>query len=96
MKRSEEARTTVETQVGDKTIKLESGWIAKQAHGSVIASQGDTVVLVTVCRADPRPGQSFFPMVVEYTEKSYAAGKIPGGFFKREGRPVGDLSLIHI
>lgn len=93
MRRSEEARTTVEAKVGNKTISIETGWVAKQAHGAVIVRQGDTQVLVTVCRADPRPGQSFFPMTVEYVEKTYAAGKIPGGYFKREARPGTDEVL---
>ncbi len=69
-------------------ITLETGWIAKQAGGAVIVRQGDTVVLCTVCRADPKPNQDFFPLTVEYQERAYAAGKIPGGFFKREGRPA--------
>jgi polyribonucleotide nucleotidyltransferase len=73
--------------VGDKTITLETGRIAKQAHGSVLVTSGDSMVLVTVCgTADPRPGIDFLPLSVEYVEKTFAAGKIPGGFFKREGK----------
>ena len=73
--------------VGDKTITLETGRIAKQAHGSVLVTSGDSIVLVTVCgTADPRPGIDFLPLSVEYVEKTFAAGKIPGGFFKREGK----------
>ncbi|HEY8430747.1 MAG TPA: polyribonucleotide nucleotidyltransferase, partial [Sandaracinaceae bacterium] len=72
--------------IGDKTVTLETGRIAKQAAGAVLVSSGETVVLVTVCSADARPGVDFFPLSVDYVEKTYAAGKIPGGFFKREGR----------
>lgn len=86
-KSSKELKVVVSGDVDGKTISFESGWIAKQAGGSVIARQGDTMVLCTVCSADPRPGQNFFPLTVEYQEKTYAAGKIPGGFFKREARP---------
>ena len=74
-------------QVGDKTITFETGRIAKQADGSVLISCGETMVLVTVCgNTEARPDQSFFPLTVDYIEKTYAAGKIPGGFFKREGK----------
>ncbi|MBZ0115724.1 MAG: polyribonucleotide nucleotidyltransferase, partial [Sandaracinaceae bacterium] len=72
--------------IGDKTVTLETGRIAKQAAGSCLVTCGESVVLVTVCGADPRPGIDFFPLSVDYIEKTYAAGKIPGGFFKREGR----------
>jgi polyribonucleotide nucleotidyltransferase len=73
--------------VGDKTVTIETGRIAKQAGGSVIISSGDTVLLVTACGAqEPRPGFDFLPLTVDYIEKTYAAGKVPGGFFKREGR----------
>ncbi|MGH8800998.1 MAG: polyribonucleotide nucleotidyltransferase, partial [Casimicrobiaceae bacterium] len=73
---------------GAHTLTLETGEIARQADGSVVASLGDTVVLVTVVAArQPRPGQDFLPLTVDYQEKTYAAGKIPGGFFRREGRP---------
>ena len=87
-KKSNELRTVVEAPFHGEPIKIESGWVAKQADGAVVISQGDTVVLVTMCSAAAKPDQNFFPMVVEYQEKSYAAGKIPGGFFKREGRPA--------
>ena len=74
-------------QIGDATLTIETGRLAKQAHGSVLISCGDTVLLVTVCGSDsPRPGIDFFPLSCDYVEKTYAAGKIPGGFFKREGR----------
>jgi len=73
--------------VGSSTITLETGRLAKQADGSVLVTCADTVVLVTVCGAnDPRPGVDFFPLSCDYVEKTYAAGKIPGGFFKREGK----------
>ena len=75
-------------QYGRHTLTLETGEIARQAGGAVMASLGDSVVLVTcVAAKSSKPGQDFFPMTVDYQEKTYAAGKIPGGFFKREGRP---------
>lgn len=75
-------------QFGNDTVTLETGRIARQATGAVMVSIGDTQVLVTVVGAkSAKPGQDFFPLSVHYIEKSYAAGKIPGGFFKREGRP---------
>jgi polyribonucleotide nucleotidyltransferase len=74
---------------GAHQVTLETGEIARQAHGSVICSMDDTVVLATVVAAkEPRVGQDWFPLTVDYVEKTYAAGKIPGGFFKREGRPT--------
>ena len=75
-------------QFGDHQVSIETGKVAKQATGSVVVTMGDTVVLTTVVGAkSPRPGQAFFPLTVNYQEKTYAAGKIPGGFFRREGRP---------
>ena len=75
-------------QFGAHTLTLETGEIARQAGGAVMASLGDSVVLVTcVAAKSAKPGQDFFPMTVDYQEKTYAAGKIPGGFFRREGRP---------
>ena len=77
-----------EFQFGDHRVVLETNKIAKQATGSVMATMGDTVVLCTVvANRSPNPGQDFFPLTVNYQEKSYAAGKIPGGFLRREGRP---------
>ena len=77
-----------EFQFGDHRVVLETNKIAKQATGSVMASMGDTVVLCTVvANPNPNPSQDFFPLTVNYQEKSYAAGKIPGGFPRREGRP---------
>jgi polyribonucleotide nucleotidyltransferase len=73
---------------GKNDLILETGKFAKQANGSVTVQYGGTVVLVTACMSkEPKEGQDFFPLTVEYQEKTYAAGKIPGGFFKREGRP---------
>ncbi len=75
-------------QLGDQTVTIETGRIAKQATGSALVSIGDTVVLTTVVGTKTaRSGQAFFPLTVNYQEKTYAAGKIPGGFFRREGRP---------
>lgn len=85
---SSQHRTVVETDLNGTKITLETGWIAKQADAAVIARAGDTMVMVTVCRGPAKPNQSFFPLTVEYQEKSYAAGKIPGGFFRREGKPA--------
>ncbi len=80
--------TNVETEVKGKPLYLETGLFAKQADGSVIARYGDTVVLATVvARKETRENIDFFPLTIDYQEKAYAAGKIPGGFFKREGRP---------
>ncbi len=79
---------TVDVEVGGKTITLETGRLAKQANGAVLARCGDTVVLVTaVAREEAREGQDFFPLTVDVEERHYAAGKIPGGFIKRESRP---------
>ena len=80
---------------GGKTLTLETGRVARQAHGSVIATYGGTSVLATVVADyDPKPGLDFFPLTVNYQEKAYAAGKIPGGFFKREGRPSEKETLV--
>jgi len=74
--------------LGDHQVSLETGEIARQAHGAVICTIDDTVVLATVVGAkEPKAGQDWFPLTVDYAERTYAAGKIPGGFFKREGRP---------
>ncbi|MEC4721023.1 polyribonucleotide nucleotidyltransferase [Noviherbaspirillum sp. CPCC 100848] len=81
-------KVTKTFQYGQHTVTLETGEIARQASGAVLVSVEDTVVLATVvARKDAKPGQDFFPLTVDYVEKSYAAGRIPGGFFKREGRP---------
>ncbi len=79
---------TKEIEWGGRTLKLETGRVARQADGAVMATYGDTVVLCTaVGQKSPKPGIDFFPLTVNYQEKTFAAGKIPGGFFKREGRP---------
>ncbi len=81
------AQARVEIPFGSSNLIIESGKIAKQANGAVTVSAGGTVVLVTACMAKkPREGMDFFPLTVEYQEKTYSAGRIPGGFFKREGR----------
>jgi len=78
----------VELKLGDQTMTIEHGRLAKQANGAVTVRLGDSMVVSTVCSGtEPKLGFDFFPLTVEYREKSYAAGKIPGGFFKREGRP---------
>jgi polyribonucleotide nucleotidyltransferase len=74
---------------GPHTVSIETGEVARQAEGAVRVSMGDTVVLVTACaQTTAQPGRDFFPLTVNYIEKTYAAGRIPGGFFKREGRPT--------
>lgn len=86
--------TKVETKIGGHTITIETGKLAKQAGGSVTVRQGDTIVLVTaVVAKEPKPDVSFMPLTVDYVEKTFAAGKIPGGFFKREGRPREEETL---
>ncbi len=81
-------KVTKTFQWGRHQVVLETGEIARQASGAVLVSMGDTVVLATVvARKEAKPGQDFFPLTVDYIEKTYAAGKIPGSFFKREGRP---------
>jgi len=81
-------KVTKTFQYGQHTVTMETGEIARQASGAVLVSVEDTVILATVvARKDAKPGQDFFPLTVDYVEKTYAAGRIPGGFFKREGRP---------
>ncbi|WP_026621843.1 polyribonucleotide nucleotidyltransferase [Ensifer sp. WSM1721] len=85
----------VEIEWAGRPLKLETGKIARQADGAVLATYGETVVLATVVSAKaPKPGQDFFPLTVNYQEKTYAAGKIPGGYFKREGRPSENETLV--
>jgi polyribonucleotide nucleotidyltransferase len=76
----------VSAMIGDRELSIETGKLAKQAHGSALVRYGDTVVLVTACAGSLREGLDFFPLTVDYRENFYAAGKIPGGFFKREGK----------
>jgi polyribonucleotide nucleotidyltransferase len=79
---------TVEIDLGGRQITLETGRMAKQANGAVVVRSGDSVVLVSACMSEePKPNAGFFPLTVDYREYTYAAGKIPGGFIKREGRP---------
>jgi polyribonucleotide nucleotidyltransferase len=85
----------VEIEWAGRPLTLETGKIARQADGAVLATYGETVVLATVVSAkEPKPGQDFFPLTVNYQEKTYAAGKIPGGYFKREGRPSENETLV--
>jgi len=86
--------TTVSIDLGGTPISIETGRIAKQASGSVVVRQGDTMVLVAVCCAEPREGIDFFPLTVDYREPGFAAGKIPGGFFKREGKQTTKETLV--
>ena len=77
--------------ISDRDLSLETGSLAKQANGSVVVSMGETVVLAAVTSTNKnKPDQDFFPMSVNYVEKFYSSGKIPGGFFKREARPSSD------
>src|SRR5579864_3771907 len=80
---------TREVNVGDKTLRFDTGKLAKQAGGAVMVRYGDSVVLVTACRStSAREGIDFLPLTVDYREYTYASGRIPGGFFKREGKPA--------
>src|SRR6187549_2959777 len=79
---------TRDISIGGRTISIETGRIAKQSDGAVIVRMGDTMVLVTACAdANPREGVDFLPLTCDYKENAYASGRIPGGFFKREGKP---------
>src|SRR5215472_5855070 len=81
--------TTREVSIGQTTLKFETGKLAKQAAGSVMVRSGDSVVLVTACRAtSAREGIDFLPLTADYREYTYASGRIPGGYFKREGKPA--------
>src|SRR5512136_2103398 len=85
---------TVELEFSGRKLSIETGKMAKQANGAVVVRCGDTVVLVTaVASKTAKEGQDFFPLTVNYQEKAYAGGKIPGGFFKREGRPSDNETL---
>ena len=82
-------KQTVEIEWAGRPLRLETGRIARQADGAVLATYGETSVLATVVAAkEEKPGIDFFPLTVNYQEKTFAAGKIPGGYFKREGRPT--------
>src|SRR5436189_3057615 len=81
--------TTRELSISNKPLRFETGKLAKQAGGSVVVRYGDSVVLVTACRSsNAREGIDFLPLTVDYKEYTYASGRIPGGFFKREGKPA--------
>jgi polyribonucleotide nucleotidyltransferase len=83
-----------EVDLGGRALSFETGWLAKQANGSIVVRYGDTVVLVTASMSEaPREGIDFFPLTCDFEERMYAAGKIPGGFFKREGRP-GERAIL--
>ena len=87
--------TREEIEWGGRTLTLETGRIARQADGAVLATYGETSVLATVVAdRSPKPGLDFFPLTVNYQEKAYAAGKVPGGYFKREGRPSEKETLV--
>src|SRR5213595_3991265 len=89
-----ERQADVSATIGGREITFETGKLAKQADGSVVVRSGDTMVLATaVGRTEGRPGADFFPLTVDVEEKMYAAGKIPGGFFKREGR-AGEKAVL--
>jgi polyribonucleotide nucleotidyltransferase len=80
---------TRELRLGSRTLSIETGKLAKQADGAVLVRLGDTIVLVTACyAASAREGIDFLPLTVDYREYTYASGRIPGGFFKREGKPA--------
>ena len=86
-------KQTVTANVGGKTITIETGRLAKQADGSVLVTSGNNVVLVTAVSSKRESTLDFFPLTVEFQEKFYATGKIPGGYFKREGRPTNNATL---
>ena len=87
MKKEESVAIKVEAEIGSQTLSFEAGKLAEQADGAVLVRFGDTVVLATAVASEPREGIDFFPLTVDYEERMYAAGKIPGGFIKRESRP---------
>ena len=87
---------TREISVGQNTLRFETGKLAKQAHGAAVVRLGENVVLATaVANADPREGIDFFPLTVDYREYTYAGGRFPGGFIKREGR-MSAVSYTHL
>ena len=80
--------TKHEMELAGRTLTIETGRMAQQAHGSALVTYGETVVLVTAVMGGVREGLDFFPLTIEYEERLYAAGRIPGSFFRREGRPT--------
>ena len=85
--------TSVSAEFGGQTLTIETGRMARLAGGAVTVRYGDTVVLGTANRSEPRPGLDFFPLTIEFEERMYAAGKIPGGYIKREGRASENATL---
>ena len=85
--------SSFERRVGDNTLSIETGRLAQQANGSVVVRYGDSMVLVTATMSTPRPGIDFFPLTIDFEERLYARGRIPGGFPRREGRPTTDSVL---
>src|SRR5690606_34263397 len=83
-----EVKVSVEREIGGRKLSLTTGEIAKQAGGAVLIQYGETLVMVAAQSGPPRPGIDFFPLTVDYRERMSAAGKFPGGFYKREGRPT--------
>ena len=83
--------TTLSTELGGRTLTIETGKLARLAGGAVTVRYGDTLLLGTANRAEPRPGLDFFPLTIDFEERMYAAGKIPGGFIKREARELAGL-----
>ncbi|MEX2598271.1 MAG: polyribonucleotide nucleotidyltransferase, partial [Dehalococcoidia bacterium] len=83
-----------EMELAGRTLSMESGLFAQQANGSVVVRYGDTVVLVTATMGGVREGMDFFPLTVDYEERLYAVGRIPGSFFRREGRPTTEATLV--
>ena len=84
-----------EVALGDTKISIESGNWAKQSHGSIVYRSGNLTLLATVCAAkEAREGQDFFPLTVDYREKTYSVGRIPGGYIKRENRPAEHETLL--
>ena len=81
-------KVRVEKKIGDGTLSFETGYLAKQAAAAVLVQYNETVVLCTAVSGKPRPGIDFFPLMCDYRERTCAAGKFPGGFIKREGRPT--------
>src|SRR3970282_294994 len=84
---------TFTREIGGRTLTIEIGRFAEQAGGAALVRYGDSVILSTVCMAPPRENIDFFPLTVDYEERLYAAGKIPGSFFRREGRPAQEAVL---
>ena len=83
-----EVKVRVEKQIGKSVLSFETGVLAKQAAGAVLAQYADTIILSAAATGTPRPGIDFFPLMCDYRERTAAAGKFPGGFLKREGRPT--------